>query len=170
MNEFKIRLEGAQPLLDQLDGLRHFKAEGIAFENATQIHERASHNKNTMPGGTPEQTGELIKSAFLSKIPHGYYVGYGAEYAPHVEYGHRLVRVISEENGEKTKETIGWVPGQYFFKKNDRAGRPGGSNPEGRSREYRDPLFGPRGAERREPFLFCSGYRETTITIENDVS
>ncbi len=118
MNEFKIRLEGAQPLLDQLDGLRHFKAEGIAFENATQIHERASHNKNTMPGGTPEQTGELIKSAFLSKIPHGYYVGYGAEYAPHVEYGHRLVRVISEENGEKTKETIGWVPGQYFFKKN----------------------------------------------------
>ena len=118
LNEFKIRLEGAQPLLDQLDGLRHFKAEGIAFENATQIHERASHNKNTMPGGTPEQTGELIKSAFLSKIPHGYYVGYGAEYAPHVEYGHRLVRVISEENGEKTKETIGWVPGQYFFKKN----------------------------------------------------
>ena len=117
MNEFKIRLEGAQPLLDQLDGLRHFKAEGIAFENATQIHERASHNKETTPGGSPIDTAELRNSLVLGEMSHGYYVGYSKEYAPHVEYGHRQdVGQYVPAIGARLMRA--WIPGQYFFKKN----------------------------------------------------
>jgi hypothetical protein len=52
-------------------------------------------------GGTPVDKGEL-------RISLGYTgdeVGYTKDYGPHVEFGHRT------KNG-------GWVPGQFFLKKN----------------------------------------------------
>ena len=117
MNGFRLRLEGAQPLLDQLNDLRHFKANGFALENATQIRERASHNKETTPGGSPIDTAELRNSLVLGEMSHGYYVGYSKEYAPHVEYGHRQdVGQYVPAIGARLMRA--WIPGQYFFKKN----------------------------------------------------
>lgn len=52
-------------------------------------------------GGTPYDEGELR----ISMSYTGEAVGYTKDYGPHVEYGHRTL------NG-------GFVPGQYFFKKN----------------------------------------------------
>ena len=52
----------------------------------------------------------------LSEIPDGYAVGYGDEYAPNVEYGHR-------QQAGRYVPAIGksldhaWVPGQHFLHK-----------------------------------------------------
>lgn len=123
MKDIKISLEGVQPLLNRLESLRQIKAEGLALQAATQIRERALHNKNTTRGGTPVDTGELRQTAILGKIPHGYYVGYIKEYAPHVEYGHR-------QNVGQFVPAIGarlvrsWVPGQHFLRDNVRIQEP----------------------------------------------
>ena len=58
-------------------------------------------------GGTPYDKGELRTSLGST----GTEVGYTKEYGPDVEYGHRT------ENG-------GWVPGQFFLKKNVDTQRP----------------------------------------------
>lgn len=61
-------------------------------------------------GGTPVDTGELKNSVFtIMDSDLTGRIGYSKSYAPHVEYGHRLVR------GGKT---YGYVPGQYYFKAN----------------------------------------------------
>ena len=73
----------------------------------TEIFNRAKN------GGTPVKTGELRRS--LSADLDGLEVGYNKEYAPHVEYGHRVVR-----NGKQ----VGYVPGQYYLKKNVDKQRP----------------------------------------------
>lgn len=96
----KIELDKAQ--LDQLAGklrsMNEIRFNAVVKKNVTQMLNTARN------GGTPVDSGELRKSSGT----YGDEMGYTAEYAPHVEYGHRTV------GG-------GWVSGQRFLKANSDA-------------------------------------------------
>lgn len=96
MSGFNIKLSGLQDLESELNRLNSVRWDAVKQKQLTEILNRARS-----PGGTPVDTGELRLSSRKSK----YEVGYTAEYAPHVEYGHRTI------NG-------GYVKGQRFFQKN----------------------------------------------------
>lgn len=93
---FSVKIEGVTDLEKELNRLNSIRWEAVRKKQAVQMLNRARAS-----GGTPVSTGELRKSAGVS----GEEMGYIKEYAPHVEYGHRL------RNG-------GFVPGQYYLKKN----------------------------------------------------
>ena len=76
--------------------------EAVAKKNIRDIYTRSQR-----AGGTPVDTAELRMSMQYRDDE----TGYNKHYAPHVEYGHRLV------NG-------GYVPGQYFLKRNVDTQRP----------------------------------------------
>jgi len=76
--------------------------ESVATKNIRDIYTRSQK-----PGGTPVDSAELR----MSMQYRGDETGYNKHYAPHVEYGHRT------RNG-------GYVPGQYFLKKNVDTQRP----------------------------------------------
>jgi hypothetical protein len=96
-----IYFKDVNDLEGKLRRLSNIRFEAVIKKNMTQIFNRGKS------GGTPVDTGELVGSLSQSQDE----VGYTKDYAPHVEYGHRLV------NG-------GYVPGQYFLKKNVEAQRP----------------------------------------------
>lgn len=93
---YGLTLEGSERLEKKLQNMNNIRWGGIVKKNATQMFNRS---KGTSPsqGGTPVDTGELRKS--VVKLGDG--IAYTAEYAPHVEYGHRKI------NG-------GYVSGQRF--------------------------------------------------------
>ncbi len=104
-----IKFEGIEELERELKRLNEVRFEGIVTKNLTQMFNRAK-----APGGTPVSTeytrpggphGELRQSVSKDKEE----VGYTKDYAPHVEYGHRVVI-----HGKQ----VGYVNGQYFLKKN----------------------------------------------------
>lgn len=68
---------------------------------------RDIYSRSQKAGGTPVDSNELRMSAKYRDDE----MGYSAEHGPHVEYGHRL------PGG-------GYVPGQYFLKRNVDAQRP----------------------------------------------
>jgi len=84
--------------------------QAVAEKNIRDIYTRSQKEGGT-PVGDYKGGGQLRKSARY----RGDEMGYTAHYAAHVEYGHRLVR---------GGRTIGYVPGQYFLKKNVDAQRP----------------------------------------------
>ena len=96
-----IHLKDLNNLEGKLIRLSRLRYDAVIQKNMTQIYNRGKS------GGTPVDTGELVGSLSQSREE----VGYTKDYAPHVEYGHRLV------NG-------GYVPGQYYLKKNVEAQRP----------------------------------------------
>ena len=81
------------------------------FEEVAKKNIRDIYTRSQQAGGTPvgdyKGGGQLRKSARYN----GDEMGYGVHYAPHVEYGHRLV-------------SGGYVPGQYFLKRNVDTQRP----------------------------------------------
>ena len=103
--KFGIEIDGLEELVSKLDKLNSVRLDAVMLKQATETLNRARRNAATTEGGTPVDTRELLLSASMHKISDGYEVGYGAEYAPHVEYGHRTI------NG-------GYVQGQRFFQKN----------------------------------------------------
>ena len=86
---------GALELEKKLAGLNAIRLEAVVRKQVVQMLNRARQ-----PGGTPVDTGELRKSSSASSDE----VGYTAEYAAHVEYGHRT------KNG-------GYVPGQRYLQR-----------------------------------------------------
>lgn len=99
----RITIEGADKLARKLLDKSETDFIAVSQKNARDIYSRSQR-----AGGTPiGETAQLRLSARYQ----GDEVGYGVHYAPHVEYGHRLV------NG-------GYVPGQYFLKQNVDTQRP----------------------------------------------
>lgn len=96
--EVKIELDGLQKLEKKLDRLNHIRHDAVIKKNTEEMLNRARQ-----PGGTPVDTGELRASSVA--YPSEGIMGYTAEYAPHVEYGHRT------QDG-------GYVEGQHFLQKN----------------------------------------------------
>ncbi len=93
--EMKITVEDVNGLREELKRLAKLELEAVTKKSLTQMLNRARQ------GGTPVDSGELRLSSAISMDE----MGYGKEYAAHVEYGHRT------RGG-------GWVAGQYFLKKN----------------------------------------------------
>ena len=98
MARFRFKVKGAWilPLEQELEHLNAIRWDAIREKQVTEMLNRARAS-----GGTPVDTGELRESSVAS----GDEMGYTAEYAPHVEYGHRTI------DG-------GYVPGQRFLKAN----------------------------------------------------
>ena len=97
-----ITLDGLEPLYTRLQAKSEQDFLGVLKEATTYL-------RNTARKKTPKKSGKLqqsIRQVNPAKNRDGE-VGYTRSYAPHVEYGHRLVR-----NGN----TIGYVSGQYFLK------------------------------------------------------
>lgn len=99
----KITVRGFEPLERELKRLSQVRFDKVCEKNMTDVYKRGK-----IKGvGTPFRTGELMRSLFQA----GDTVGYGAEYAAHVEYGHRT-------RGNS------YVPGQRYLKKNVDTQRP----------------------------------------------
>ena len=92
----KITVKDENGLEAELKRLASLELEAISKKSLTEMLNRARD-----PGGTPVDTGELRLSSAMSMDE----MGYGKEYAPHVEYGHRT------RGG-------GFVSGQHFLRKN----------------------------------------------------
>lgn len=97
-----ITVKGFEPLERELQRLSQVRFDAVCRKNMTEVY-----NRGKASGGTPVDTGELRMS--LAQV--GDTVGYGAEYAAHVEYGHRT-------------RGNGYVSGQRYLKKNVDTQRP----------------------------------------------
>lgn len=93
-----IKFEGIEELERELKRLNEVRFEGIVTKNLTQMFNRAKSL-------TPVKSSQLKQSISKGKEE----IGYTKDYAPHVEYGHRVVI-----HGKQ----VGYVNGQYFLKKN----------------------------------------------------
>lgn len=101
MAAFKINLAGIDELETELQRLSDVSLDAVQTKQLTQMLNRARNRGGAH--GTPVDTGELRASSKADLAEKE--VGYTAEYAPHVEYGHRTV------NG-------GYVEGQRFLQAN----------------------------------------------------
>lgn len=90
-------VENLERTLDSIDGRA---LDAVMERNMRDVYERGKS-----AGGTPVDTGQLRSSLEMSKDSDGYSVGYSAQYAPDVEYGHRT------KNGK-------FVKGQHFLRDN----------------------------------------------------
>lgn len=118
MSKF-IRYEmiGIEPLAELLKKKSMTDYRKVERKNLLEMRNRAVRSSDPSSGGTPvgnyKGGGQLRLSAQVNAA--GDTFGYTKDYAPHVEYGHRLVR-----NGV----TYGYVPGQYFLRTNVRIQQP----------------------------------------------
>lgn len=94
--QIDFKINGIEELETALDKLSSLHLEAIRKKQVTQMLNRARQ-----PGGTPVDTGDLRQSSMTSE----YEMGYTAEYAAHVEYGHRT------RNG-------GYVQGRHYLQAN----------------------------------------------------
>lgn len=97
-----FRIVDEDGLAAELHRLSQLRFDAVILKNMAQIY-----NRGKADGGTPVDTGQLR----LSLSHSGETVGYSKAYAPHVEFGHRLVHG-------------GYVQGQRFLKRNVDAQRP----------------------------------------------
>ena len=104
MFKFRLELKGTEELERALVRKSQVDFDAVVAKQAAQMLSRARSQ-----GGTPVDTGELQGSSKAD--PQSGIVGYTAEYAPHVEYGHRT------RGG-------GYVQGQRFLQSNVDAQRP----------------------------------------------
>lgn len=106
----RLEILGTKRLEDKLKQKSQTQFDSVVEKNIRDIYRRSQQ-----PGGTPvgqyKGGGQLRKSAQY----RGDTMGYTVHYAPHVEYGHRLVI---------GGRTVGYVPGQYFLKRNVDTQRP----------------------------------------------
>lgn len=96
----------------QFDGIERLEKKLMSksqadFQAVGRKNVRAIYTRSQKPGGTPVDSNELRMSARYA----GDEMGYGAQHAPHVEYGHRTV-------------SGGFVPGQHFLQANVDTQRP----------------------------------------------
>ena len=106
MKRYQIKLIGLEELEDELQRLNSVRFDAVAEKQVVQMLNRARAS-----GGTPVDTGELRQSSSATKDE----MGYGTEYAPHVEFGHRIV---------VKRKKVGYVEGQYFLSANLEQQRP----------------------------------------------
>ena len=100
-----LRDDRITPHLDRLSAL---DAEDIVTATADELARAAK-------AATPRDTGGLVNSVRVEVDGMRGRVGYTAEHAPHVEYGHRQnVGQFVPALGKRLKAP--YVPGQHFFR------------------------------------------------------
>ncbi|MDY3234508.1 MAG: hypothetical protein SOW94_08180 [Erysipelotrichaceae bacterium] len=99
-NDLKFHLTDGDflPFAKTLDNLAHNDFNDVCVLTAAKLRSRALKY-------TPKKTGELRASL----IAEDNEVGYIKDYAPHVEFGHRICRPAGHQ--------IGYVEGQHFFER-----------------------------------------------------
>lgn len=108
MANFKIDIQGVEACvarIKKIDGYRPLISRCVVKSLADM--------RNRSNSLTPRNTGELRNSAFGNQLGdlEGEF-GFTKEYAPYVEYGHRLVR---------GGRTVGYCPANPFLEPNARA-------------------------------------------------
>lgn len=111
MSGIKMSIDGIPALEKELQRLNSVRFDAVVELQAIEMVDRATASKNPSAGGTPFDTGELMQSVNKYGKGKDAEVGYTKEYAPHVEYGHRIIKG-------------GFVPGQRFLHKNVDIQRP----------------------------------------------
>lgn len=115
MSTFKITWTGFEALDNKLEKLAEAQTrlKAVCMLSAQDILNRGKEDG----GMTPFRTGELRQSMAMSEIDDGAEVGYSAEYAPHVEYGHRQeVGRYVPAIGKRL--VASYVEGQRYFQEN----------------------------------------------------
>ena len=102
-----MKWQGVDALARELQRKSETDFDKVTTKNLLEMRNRGVKSRNPSQGGTPVDSAELRLSMGVNKSRKE--VGYTKHYAPHVEYGYRLVR-----NGKQ----IGYVKGQYFLKTN----------------------------------------------------
>lgn len=101
-----IEITGIPELEKALRELDNIQFDTIVRKQTADLLRRARQ-----PGGTPIDTGELLRSSKATRDEMGYTV----EYAPFVEFGHRVVMAGKQ---------VGYVYGQHFLEQNVDIQRP----------------------------------------------
>lgn len=96
----RLELHGLDELNTKLNLLSDVDWAGLKAMQGADLKNRANRI-------TPYKSGDLRKSAYFDGVDT---FGYSIEYAPHVNYGHRICR----PKGKK----IGYVSGQHFLEEN----------------------------------------------------
>lgn len=114
----RFTLKGYSPLEKRLKQMSAKTFENAANKSLTQMFNRAARPPGTPRGknSAKHRAGELIRSRRVERVSSSGGVskgsfGYVADYGPHVEFGHRLVRRM--KNG--SKKQVGFVVGQKFL-------------------------------------------------------
>ena len=98
-----IALDGLNPLYARLKAKSQQDFLDVLKETTTYLRNTA---RKKTPRGDTGKLQQSLRQVNPTKSRDGE-VGYTRSYAPHVEYGHRIVR-----NGKN----IGYVQGQYYLK------------------------------------------------------
>ena len=106
---FSYKFDDLNGLSQELQRLNNIRFDAVEKKQLVQMLNRAR-----AAGGTPVRTGELRLSSGITEDT----MGYTKEYAPYVEYGHRLVRGKHSFLNTGGGQTIGYVQGQYFLLRN----------------------------------------------------
>lgn len=103
--KLELRTEGFEELKSTISGMSAVEWEGLKALQGAQLLNRSRVI-------TPVKSGELRLSANFDGVDT---FGYTKEYAPHVEYGHRVVR-----GGRQ----VGYAEGRHFLEENVRIQEP----------------------------------------------
>lgn len=109
----RYELMGAETLAKALQQKSETDFRKVVGKNLLEMRNRAVSSDDPSKGGTPRDSGELRLSTGTDTNRE--LMGYTKDYAPHVNYGHRIV-----VNGR----TVGFVKGQYFLQTNVNIQRP----------------------------------------------
>ncbi|MGT2958886.1 hypothetical protein A9Q68_08605 [Streptococcus bovimastitidis] len=109
----KIDVKGLPVLEARFRAMNEIQWEAVVNKNLTTIFNRAARRPGTPIGKQSKghAAGELMRSRRMIELNSGIGVAsgmfyYSKDYAPHVEYGHRIVR-----GGRQ----VGYVTGQRFL-------------------------------------------------------
>ena len=102
----RLELHGLEEINARLSQLSAVEWAGLKAMQGADMKNRA----NTI---TPYKSGDLRKSAYFDGVDT---FGYSIEYAPHVNYGHRICRPKGQQ--------VGYVEGQHFLEANVNAQEP----------------------------------------------
>lgn len=100
----RYELLGADVLAKALIAKSKADFEKVRNKSLRDMRDRSIRSSDPSQGGTPRASGELRLSAGVDN--NRGFMGYTKDYAPHVNFGHRLVI---------GGRTIGYVPGQNFL-------------------------------------------------------
>lgn len=113
MSIIQLKLFNDEDFARRMRGLQKIDMRSLYADTVASMMRRSRANgekkRKAVSPATPYRHGYLNRSRKTAVKESGGYFGYSAEYAPHVEYGHRLVR-----NGRQ----VGYVKGQHFLRAN----------------------------------------------------
>lgn len=110
---YNLSFLGIKELEKKLQLAQNERFEAVKNKQITEMYNRGKSRGQI--GSTPVSSGKKSGQLRVSLIKVNDGIGYVKDYAPHVEYGHRIVR---------NKKTIGHVQGRRFLRANVNVQKP----------------------------------------------